>query len=88
MSEVKPREFWVDPEEHSYITEDDRDWPCGSCFNYEYADTIRVVEYSAYLKAINAFNKAIEALKSICGNRCAHQNPCEAKEALIELGEV
>jgi hypothetical protein len=28
---------------------------------------------------------AIEALKSICDNRCAHQNPCEAKEALEKI---
>lgn len=29
-------------------------------------------------------NKLVEALRSICGNRCAEQNPCEAREALKE----
>lgn len=45
---------------------------------------------SAYQKDICAkthvefsqVEKLVEALKSICGNRCAHQNPCEAREAL------
>jgi hypothetical protein len=29
---------------------------------------------------------ARDALKSICDNRCAHQNPCEAREALQKIG--
>ena len=39
----------------------------------------------SHLEAENARLK--EALKSICGNRCAEQNPCEAKEALRECEE-
>lgn len=29
--------------------------------------------------------KACEALQFECGNRCAHQNPCNAKEVLAEI---
>lgn len=46
----------------------------------EYAD-----KRDADLKA--KYQKAVEALKFECGNRCAEQNPCNAKETLAELGE-
>ena len=29
---------------------------------------------------------AVEALGFECGNRCAHQNPCNAREALASIG--
>ena len=29
---------------------------------------------------------ALEGLRFECGNRCAHQNPCNAKETLMNLG--
>lgn len=32
--------------------------------------------------------KLVEALEFECGNRCAEQNPCNAKEALKEIGEL
>ena len=31
---------------------------------------------------------AIEALEFECGNRCAHQNPCNAREALTKIKEL
>lgn len=34
------------------------------------------------------YKKVVDALKFECGNRCADQNPCNAKETLRELGEV
>lgn len=73
MSEVKPREW------HIFDGSTDKQRICGP--DIAYAEVIHVIEFSAY-------QKAIAALKSICGNRCAHQNPCEAKETLICLGEI
>ena len=46
---------------------------------------IRLTAELTDLKA--KYQKAIEALKFECGNRCAEQNPCNAKETLAELGE-
>lgn len=75
MSEVKPREFVIYNGERGLQVTEKLD---------AYTDRpirVHVIEKSAY-------QKAITALKSICGNRCAHQNPCEAREALIYLGEM
>ena len=41
-----------------------------------------VIEYSEYEKLRMAAKALEDALEFECGNRCAHQNPCNAKEAL------
>ena len=38
--------------------------------------------------AFEALLIAVEALKFECGNRCAEQNPCNAKEALTEIAAL
>lgn len=44
---------------------------------------------SDYDKLQSDLKKAVEALESICGNKCAYQNPCEARSILRELrGEL
>jgi len=54
MSEQKePREIWINDQEDSFVTESDfsgasKDWPCGTYFNYYYADTICFVPKSNY----------------------------------------
>jgi hypothetical protein len=39
----------------------------------------------AFNQALELLFPLVEALKFECGNRCAEQNPCNAKEALAEL---
>ena len=40
-----------------------------------------------YVELKSKLDKAVEALKFECGGRCAHQNQCNARETLAEIGE-
>lgn len=55
--------------------------------SYSSNEEIRVIEYSAYQALERKLSVAKDALESICDNRCAEQNPCEAKEALKTINE-
>lgn len=77
----KPREFWITDRKGrvmkaAYDNEADAK---DSCFYSGDGSALHVIEYSAYLEAI-------EALKFECGNTCAEQNPCNAKELLKKHG--
>lgn len=55
---------------------------------FEYAKRIAQNENARLLPLIEVLaennEKLVEALKFECGNRCAHQNPCNAKESLAD----
>ncbi len=38
--------------------------------------------------AVEVIEVLVEALKFECGNRCAVQNPCNARDALAEIDEL
>jgi hypothetical protein len=77
MTTPKPREFWLeyDPECDSHYGD------AYTEIGYAGRNPLHVIDYKAY-------RKAIEALKFECGNRCAEQNPCNARDVLKELGEL
>ena len=88
MSEQKFRQWWVDPSDE--LEQDAMDLPPVYMALHEHpgqgpllwqASLIHVIDYAAY-------KIAVDALKAECGNRCAHQNPCSARDALEKLGEV
>lgn len=35
-----------------------------------------------------ALKKSVETLQSYCDNKCAHQNPCMAREAITEIERI
>lgn len=43
--------------------------------------------YLGFLKCSKLMMPLIRALESECGNRCAQQNPCSARDALDSLKE-
>jgi hypothetical protein len=73
----RPREFWTNWMSMETSLERAKElWP-----KAEWEDLRCYVEKSSY-------DKAIEALKFECGNRCAEQNPCNASDVLKELREL
>ena len=49
---------------------------------------IKVIEYEACKQLELKLDIAIKALEFECGNRCANQNPCNAREALEKIGDA
>ena len=49
---------------------------------------IKVISYEVYEQVKHKLDIAIKALEFECGNRCAHQNPCNAREALEKIGDA
>lgn len=55
-----------------------------NCIASEYIDDIE--EYIDQIESLRVkLDLAVEALEFECGNRCAHQNPCNAKDALAKI---
>jgi hypothetical protein len=61
-------------------------------FDYTFADgdtTFSSSNYQAlfihYQVLIDALEIAVSALQFECGNRCAEQNPCNAKDAIQQI---
>ena len=86
---AKPREWWMDK-----VSVLDK----GKCILFEAhlnkpkdwdidrgEESIHAIEKSAYDSIMADARKLCEALKFECGDRCAQQNPCNAKEVIEEF---
>lgn len=95
--ENKGREFWIIercwPNKNSVF--DVRPSEGSPCWRRKAETVHHVISYAAFeqCQAENEKLKkqlaaAVGALKSICDNRCAEQNPCESKDALKQIEEM
>lgn len=87
---AKAREWdiWKPSENHPHWRPDEQTYainPPGYYNQDLYNKIDSTISKSAYDSLMEDAKKLVEALKFECGDRCAQQNPCNAKDAIEEF---